>query len=75
MMNSLTFDQHNNKYKYTKEKLYFFIDKYNNDANDKNKYELIRFMKNYSEHNNNDFINSIEELNLKQLEIEFENVK
>jgi surface protein len=68
IFDDLTFAEHNTKYKFTSDKLLKYIDKYKNSTTeniDKNKYNLIKYMKQYSQHNNEEFINIIEELNIK----------
>jgi surface protein len=79
MVNNLTFDQHNEKYQFTKDKLMLYIDKYitslknNNDNFDEIKYQLMKFLKQYREKNETDFIKTINEIKF-ELNQEFQNI-
>jgi surface protein len=51
-MHGITFDEHNIRYQFTKERLIQFIEKYVNGSEenkDKNKYQLMKFIKNFQE--------------------------
>jgi surface protein len=74
-VNELSFDLHNNVYQYTKKRLMLYINKYkaslNNDSLDleKNKYELMKYMKQYSQYNYNKFESVINELKNQNIDI------
>jgi surface protein len=71
----IPFDEHNALYKCTREGLMFYIDKYktsleNNTFDlEKNKYDLMKYMKQYVQHNNEEFINIINELKNQNIDI------
>jgi hypothetical protein len=61
-------DNHNEKYKFTKERLISFIEKYKNSGiedKEKNKYDLMKYMKQYSEKNLTEFKKNMIELKLE----------
>jgi surface protein len=49
VINGIKFDEHNERYQFTEYRLNLYIDKFNNDKSDQNKYELIKYMKQYSQ--------------------------
>jgi hypothetical protein len=42
-------------YEFTENRLKYFIEKYKKDTNDINKYKLMKYMKQYSQYNNDEF--------------------
>jgi hypothetical protein len=73
MFLNLSFDEHNNLYRYTKYKLLNIINLYinsNTDNKEKIKYELMKYMKQYSQHNNEEFINIINELKEQNIKLD-----
>jgi surface protein len=72
-INGIEFDQHNQLHQFTENRLISFIEKYNNSSyedKDKNKYELMKYIKQYSQHNYDEFINIINELKDKNIKLD-----
>jgi surface protein len=53
------FNEHNSRYQFTKERLIQFMHEYNNNSNDKNKYELIKYCRQFSQNNKELFTNIV----------------
>jgi surface protein len=55
-INDMSFDEYNKKHEFTEDRLNLFINKYNMLKDDKSKYELIKYCKNYEELKPDEFL-------------------
>jgi hypothetical protein len=66
----LSFDANNEKYKFSKYRLIQFIENYQFNETDQSKYDIIKYCKQYSQHDNEEFINIINELKDKNIKLD-----
>jgi surface protein len=61
-VNGKRFDRHNEIYRFTEDRLLRYFNKYINDDSEKNKYELLKYCKQYYQENQSEFLNNIKNI-------------